>query len=372
MMEMRDHGALQRRAHHPRPIDARRLQATFELVRQQSSDTPGGYAALGLADRSGPLSGAAFLSGGLLDGPRRSAIASITKPITATAIMQLVQDGAVDLDEPIATYVPGFSPQWPIGVRHPALATVRHVLSHTSGLSDIPDAMLRELAPTSEAMVRALGAQRLRFDPGSAFGYASDSYFLLSAVIERVSGLRYTQFISRHIVQPLGMDATTFDPREPGPPGLAPEGSFGPAEMSPHEVLALAAGLAMPGGGLWSTPDDMLRFGMAMLSGGRLEHAQLLDASLVGRMVASHAGEITDHGTGQPVQYGLGWGRPGLEPGSRASASAFGHTGATGSALVVDPANDLVIVYLRNWWDVSMAATTEAINAVYATIRPSG
>ncbi len=369
MMKMRDHGALQRRARHPRPIDAPRLRATFELVRQQSASTPGGYAALGVADRAGPLASAAFLSGALLGGPRRSAIASLTKPITATAIMRLVQAGAVDLDEPIATYVPDFSPQPPIGVRQPALATVRHVLSHTSGLSDIPDATLRDLAPTPEAMVRALGAQRLRFEPGSAFGYASDSYFLLSAVIERVSGLRYTQFISGHILRPLGMDATTFDPRGPGPRALAPEGSFGPADMSPHEVLVLAAGLAMPGGGLWSIPDDMLRFGMAMLSGGRLENAQVLDASLVGRMVASDSGEITDHVTGEPVRYGLGWGRPGFEAGSLASASAFGHTGATGSALVIDPANDVVIVYLRNWWGVSMTETTDAINAVYSTLR---
>jgi CubicO group peptidase (beta-lactamase class C family) len=77
---------------------------------------------------------------------------------------------------------------------------------------------------------------------------------------------------------------------------------------------------------------------------------------------------ILEFGTGRAPGYALGWGRPGLGRGSPASPSSFGHNGASGSTLIVDPAVDLVIVYLRNDWGATMTATEEAVQAVYAAL----
>ncbi|HEX2843794.1 MAG TPA: serine hydrolase domain-containing protein [Candidatus Limnocylindria bacterium] len=290
----------------------------------------------------------------------------MTKPVTATAVMQLVETGLVDVDEPISTYVPEFDPLPPGGQAHAGPVTVRHVLSHTSGLSDLPDLELRRLHATQKAMLDAVSRQRLRFEPGTAYAYASDPWNLLSAIIERVSGTPFPAYLRNRVLGPLRMNATSFDSRDPGPEPLPPQGSFVLDDLAPDQLVTMMAGLAMPGGGLWSTPEDVANFGRAMLLGGEIGGAQVLTPLSLERMIRLETGGLREFGTGEPVHYGLGWSLPGLAGGSPASQSAFGHGGATGSALLVDPAHDLVIVYLRNWWGVSSDATDEAVAAVYA------
>lgn len=107
-----------------------------------------------------------------------------------------------------------------------------------------------------------------------------------------------------------------------------------------------------------------------MLHRGELGGARILDARSVDEMVRVQTTGLRNLDTGEPAFYGLGWGRPGLEHGPPESESAFGHAGATGSALVVDPEHQLVIVYLRNAWGVSSDATSEAIDAVYSAVVP--
>ena len=339
-----------------------------EVVRRHSVETPGGYAALAVARGEALVTSAAFLRGERLTSPRRSLIASLTKPITATAVMQLVETGEVELDEPISTYVPGFDPLPPSSRTDVGPVTVRHILSHTSGLSDLPDLELRRRHPTPRAMLDAVSRQRLRFAPGTAYAYASEPWYLLSAVIERVSGTPYPAYLREQILGPLRMDATSFDPREPGPEPLPPQGSFVLDSLTPDQLVDMMAGLAMPGGGLWSTLEDVARFGRAMLLGGEIRGARLLRPHSLERMMRLETSDLRDFGTGEPVHYGIGWSLAGLAGSSPASDSAFGHGGATGSALLVDPAYDLVIVYLRNWWGVSSEATDEAVAAVYATL----
>ena len=340
------------------------LDRVLDVVQRQSVDLPGGYAAIAVGRADGPLASAAFLRGEPIDPPPRSPVASLTKPITATAIMQLVEAGAVDLDAPIASYVPEFRPEPPAGERSVAPVTIRHMLSHTSGMSDLPDELLVTLPPTPAAMLDAMCAQRLTFAPGSAFQYASEPWYLLSAIVERVASVPYPSFIRDRILAPLGMRLTTFDPRDAGADHLMPAGHFPSADLGADDVLGLMAGLTMPGGSLWSTPGDILRFGRAMLLGGALDGARILERRALGAMTEPQAAGVTDFGSGEPVHYGLGWG---LRP-AGASASAFAHSGATGSMLIVDPEADLVVVHLRNWWGVAMDATTETVEAVYASL----
>lgn len=236
-----------------------RLGRLEEVVRRQSVETPGGYAAIALARRDGLLASASFLSGERLEAPRRSSVASITKPITASAVRQLVETGDV-------------------------------------------------------------------------------------------------------------MEATGFDPRDPGPDPLPPKGTFPIEDLTPDELVALGAALTLPGGGLWSTPEDVATFGRALLLSGGVGDARILGPASIARMTRPETHDVRMFETGETVHSGLGLGLPGLSEDSPASRSAFGHTGATGSALLVDPGNDLVVGYLRNWWGVSMAATDEAIAAVYTEL----
>lgn len=106
-----------------------------------------------------------------------------------------------------------------------------------------------------------------------------------------------------------------------------------------------------------------------MLGGGALDGTRVLGRPFVELMTREHTGDVLEAGTPpRSPHYGLGWALPGQGPGSPASTRAFGHTGATGSQLIVDPAWDLVVVYLRNEWDADMVQTDEAIQAVYAAL----
>ncbi|HJP71511.1 MAG TPA: serine hydrolase domain-containing protein [Candidatus Limnocylindria bacterium] len=337
----------------------------FVLASEQSTRTPGRYVGIAVAVGSS-IRSASFADGRELEAQPRSSVASITKPITATAVMQLAEAGALDLDAPIETYIPEFRPRLRTGRAPATPVTIARLLSHTGGLVDLPDEELFQLPPTPEAMLRAVCNSRLAYEPGTEFRYASEPWYLLSATVARVSGQPFAEFVRDGILRPLGMSSTGFDPTTPGPQTLPSLGAFGGPDATPDERIRLFASLIMPGGGLWSTPDDVLRFGRAFLGGGELDGERILGAEAVRTMTASHTDGIREGGSGEPVRYGLGWG---LQLGSGSSDRAFGHTGATGSVLVVDPAYDLVAVYLRNWWGVSSDDTNEMLDAIYEAIN---
>jgi CubicO group peptidase (beta-lactamase class C family) len=349
----------------PSGLDADLLERAFDLVARQVDDGRAAYASLAVGRADGLVRSAAYAAGGPVTTPRRSSIASITKPVTATAILQLVEAGSLVLGEPLSTYLPEFRPGPPAGAgRAPEPITTWHVLSHTAGLADGPDGFFLA-ASTKAAILDRLCRGPLRFLPGTAYAYTSDSYFLLAELIERLSGSTYPDALRDRIFGPLEMAATTFDPVDPGPEAVPLEG---PPGLPRDEVLARVISLALPGGGLWSTADDLVRFGRAMLLGGTLDGARVLGRPFVELMTRHQTDGILEFGTGRAPGYALGWGRPGLGRGSPASPSSFGHNGASGSTLVVDPAEDLVIVYLRNDWGATMTATDEAVQAVYAAL----
>ncbi|HET7645156.1 MAG TPA: serine hydrolase domain-containing protein [Candidatus Limnocylindria bacterium] len=340
----------------------RSLADALALAREQSRTTPGRYVALGVATRSTVLGAGAFLDGEALADVPRSSIASLTKPVTAAAVMQLAESGAVDLDAPIRSVIGELDAEPTLDA---ARITARHILSHTSGLHDVSDAELRDLPPTPGAMLAAVCRQRLRFTPGTAFQYASEPWFLLSALIERASGRRYPVFLSERLFEPLGMTATSFDPTDAHHRSLPPQGSFALPGLSSQEIAARLRSLEMPGGGLWSTPHDLLRFARAMLRDGELDGARVLEPESLAAMTELHTDGLTDAGSGAPVAYGLGWG---LRPGFGASDRAFAHAGATGCLLVVDPVRDLAVVYLRNWWGAPMDDAVDAMEAIFSAL----
>lgn len=351
------------------PLDPDRLNAAFEQVaRQSAAAASSSYAALAVARSDGLVRAEAWSAGRRLDQAPRSTIASITKPITATAVLQMVEAGRLSLTEAITNHLPEVRPPAPKEAKPTEPLTAWHLLTHTAGMSDIPQETFLTRPPTRATSVDRLAEMPLRFAPGSAYAYTTDSYQLLAAIVERLAGQPWSAYLRERIFDPLGMTATTYDPSDPGPPGLPIEGLFGPAGIPRDLLRAAFISLEMPGGGLWSTAEDLARFGRAMLNGGTLDGVRILGRPFVDLMTRHHTDGLLELGTGRKPFYALGWDRPGLSRGSPASPSAFGHSGATGSVLVVDPENDVVVVHLRNDWGIDPAGTQQAVQAVYGAL----
>ena len=289
------------------------------------------------------------------------AIASITKPIVATAVMRLVEHGRLLLDVPVATYLPEF------GVYGKERVTAWHLLTHTSGLEE--DRWWQELreqrAPPS-AYLDAACRSYLHFEPGTRCEYCSLSFTVLGELIARLGGQPCPDFLRQHILAPLGMHDTAFQPADRE--RAVPVHDFGGQEHTDY-----FSSLAAPGGGLWSTAADLLAFGQTFLRGGRHGGYHLLGPAALETMTRNHTqgmSELVD-GRTQPFNYGLGWGKLGQDGRVIGSQRSYGHAGASGTLLWIDPDWDLVFVFLSNRWGVELDTPRRALNAVYGALTPS-
>lgn len=353
--------------------DPAALDAAFAVVARQVADGTAPFAVLAIADREGPVRVEAF------PGPEAPGVepgsvcllASITKPIVATGVMQLVAAGELGLTDPIDRFIPGFA-----AAGKPTV-TIWHLLTHTSGIPDFDVAHLLRSGIGRAELVRLAATAWPAFPPGSRYEYVSSTFDLLAAVIERVTGERHAAYLRRGVLAPLGMVDTTYDPWDLGgrvaplfiapPPGST--SSWLADDRTGAERRAFTA-LELAGGGLFSTASDLVRFGRAMLRGGELDGTQVLAPAFVELMTHEQTiGGIGD--AADPIladHYGLGWGKPDPRT-SPASRFAFGHGGVTGTSLWIDPAHDLVVVYLTGVFGYPARPREMALQAVYAAVR---
>lgn len=218
-------------------------------------------------------------------------IASITKQVTAAAILLLHDRGQLDVTDNITTFLPEFPTQ---GER----ITIAHLLSHTSGIfsfTDIPGYWRGDLIRTERSvdeMIDLFANQPLRFTPGSEFSYSNSGYTLLGAIIERVSGKPYAEFLRTEIFGPLGMTDTQY-----GGQHVVPRRASGYEfhEDRYFNALPISMSHAYAAGALLSTVDDLARWNAALF-GGRL----LSDESL---RAMTTAAELAD---GTTTEYGYG------------------------------------------------------------------
>ena len=341
-------------------IDEKRLQRAFDVARRNVEGGEVPSAVLAVANRQGLVRCEAFSGQDAAATDSIYLLASISKPITATALMQLVEDGLLVLSEPLTRYIPEFAQPG-----KPAV-TAYHLLTHTSGMEENAywQALGASLAP-ADAYVRAACSAGLHFHPGSRYEYCTLSFFLLAELVTRLSGMPYVEYLRQRVLEPAGMADTSFDPGS-GNPRAMPVHSF-----LPDETLALWKSLAVPGGGLWSTAADLVAFGRAFLNGGRSDHgAQLLAPATTELMTRDHVAGLVEMVEGQPrpAHYGLGWGKGTLRSHIPGSARVFEHSGASGTMLWVDPEWDLVYVFLTNRWEAGDQARLGALQAVYSAL----
>lgn len=231
------------------------------------------------------------------------AIASMTKPVTSVAVMQLVEAGKVKLDEPASTYVAELGKVQVMEggkLRAPKTAvTVRQLLTHTAGYGY--EFMNRELyEAVGKGTVKSLLAggdaflqAPLLFDPGTRWEYGINTDWL-GRLVERVSGERLDAYFEKNIFAPLGMKDSFFRVPEEKKGRVAAlyqrkeDGTLAPAQQANLNSPTFLSG----GGGLYSTAADYLRFARALLGGGALEQGRILKAETVAEMGRNQIGEL--------------------------------------------------------------------------------
>lgn len=267
-------------------------------------------------------------------------VASISKPVTAMAVMRLVDQGRISLDDPAQKYLPEFKGDGRERI------TVRNLLSHTSGLPDmLPDNidLRRRQAPLEEFVSGALRTP-LMFPPGTRVSYQSMGILLASEIVERVSGMPLDRFLQREVFGPLKMRHSSMgigkrkieDTVQCDLPARG-ELRMQDSDASWNWNSTYWRNLGVPWGGMHTTVGDINRLLQAMLDKGR----PILRPALAESM-------ITNQNTQLDKPWGLGWavGENALYDG--ASAKVFGHSGATGTLCWADPDRKLAFVLFTN------------------------
>ncbi|MBI5769822.1 MAG: beta-lactamase family protein [Verrucomicrobia bacterium] len=303
-------------------------------------------------------------------------IASMTKPVVAVAIMMLVEDGRLRLTDPVSRYLPEFK-KLTVAVRTPAAEgagasagpiafstvaaareiTVRDLLTHTSGLGSglIPAQELakapRKPDETLAAYTARLPALPLEFQPGTRWSYSPGAGFdVLGRVIEIVSGGTLAQFFQGRIFQPLGMKDTFFGPATAivrvAPIYEKKDGKLARQPVTDPRFLP-GNGYYSGGGGLTSTTEDYLRFGLMLAAGGEGNGHRLLAPASVELLRAAH---IPDTLPGRTPGTGYGLGVRTITDrgaaGTMLSTGSYGWGGAFGTHFWVDPKTQTVAVLM--------------------------
>jgi uncharacterized protein YbbC (DUF1343 family) len=267
-------------------------------------------------------------------------LASLTKPIaTATAVMQLVERGKINLDAPVARYWPTF------GANGKNAIHVRDLLKHSSGLSaGLKVASIR--SGYGEAL-KQIVAQKLIARPGKVFLYSDIDFIVLGELVARVSGLPLDRYCARWIFDRLAMKDTGFKPGVAERPRIAPttylNGKLLQGEV--NDPVAYEMGGISGHAGLFSTVDDLAVFAQMLLNGGSLHGAEILKGTSIETMTAR---QQTKNGSGW---WGLGWEiAPSFNsgPDELIPPNSFGHTGYTGTAMWVDPVSKSYLIILTN------------------------
>jgi CubicO group peptidase (beta-lactamase class C family) len=269
-------------------------------------------------------------------------IASQSKPITAVALMMLVDEGKVNLDDPVEKYLPEFKAVALADGKKPKHAiTVREILSHTSGLEpkSAKETPTLDTLPLRDACA-SYAVTPLLFEPGTQYKYSNAGINTAGRIVEVVSGMPYEKFLDERLFIPLGMKDTTFWPNAEQVKRLAKSYRAGKKKTGLEEttIAQLRYPLddrsnryPMPAGGLFSTASDVGRFCQMMLGGGVYKGKRYLSEAAVKEMTKRQTPKTLKE------SYGLGWSVKG---------DGFGHGGAYKTNMNIDTKRGLITVFM--------------------------
>jgi CubicO group peptidase (beta-lactamase class C family) len=301
-------------------------------------------------------------------------LASVTKPIVATAVLQLVDEGRLDLHRPIGETLPAFR-----GGRRDRV-TPWHVLTHTSGVPDLDLERIRRGRPSYQALLGRVLASEPTFEPGTRYAYASDGFYLLAELLRVHTGMGFQDALRARVLVPLAMDDTRFDVRSELGRVVDVHGIIRADPITRRLVTRFLAAAALPGGGLFGTAEDLLRFGRALLPREITPPGspRILSTGAIELMTREQTMgilETLDDGTQREPHYALGWHKPRPGPDGVVTLAgvpiptdtgAFTHGGIAGTRLWVDPGHGLVVVVLSNRWGLDQECMARILAEVYA------
>ena len=265
-------------------------------------------------------------------------LASLTKPIaTATSVMKLVEQGKIELDRAVADYLPEF------GRHGKDEITVRDLLLHVGGL--IPDNALSDYDGSVDQSWERICALHPRSPRGAKFSYTDVGFIVLGKLVEKQSGLPLDQFARQNLFVPLGMSDTMYNPGkeliERTSPTEMRDGKWIKGQV--HDPRAYRLKGVAGHAGLFSSAQDLVRFGQMILGEGTAHGEIILRPATVEQMIKPHQ---VPRGT-----RALGWDHQSpysRNRGKSLSVSAIGHGGFTGTVIWIDPKKDIVFVLLSS------------------------
>ena len=304
-------------------------------------------------------------SGAGIDGDTHFNIASVSKQFTAVAVLQLVQDGKVSLDDPVSKFFPEFeSDIW-------KEIQIKHLLSHSSGVPDERGYLTREEKINGDEALATEYLKKLdhrNFAPGTAYEYINPTFVLLGQLVERVSGEEFTQYVQKHLFIPAGMDRTYYFDRNNERPDAAHGYEYADVEDMPEERTAgeQAQGpknwyeydfgeetffATRPDGGIYTTTHEFVKWEKALRNG------TVLNKELLQQAMSPHT-KVTgspwsDYQNRENTWYGYGWF---VEPALEGAPLRIYHTGDNGGFKIMAaryPEQDLLILVFANRadWD---------------------
>ncbi len=333
-------------AQNPGQIDATALDPIGALTQReiQLGRIPGAVVLVGNPEEI--LYRKAFGLSALKPEPRpmtvdtRFDLASLTKVVaTTTAILQLMDQQKLRLDDPVAKYWPEF------GENHKESITIRQLLTHYSGLR--ADLDLTRAWWGYPAALSLIAAEKPLVPPGSQYLYSDINFEILGELVRRISGMPLDVYCARYIFQPLGMKNTGFTPPLTSRPNIAPteylNGRLHWGEV--HDPTAYRMGGVSGHAGLFSTADDLAIFARMLLDGGSAKGVRILNRRTVTQMTTPQSPP------GMTELRGLGWALAAPFATNREQLlplGAYGHLGYTGTLLRIDPVTRTFLIVLSN------------------------
>ena len=287
-------------------------------------------------------------------------IASMTKPITGTAILMLQDEGKLNVADPVAKYLPGFAQlRTPSG--KPANLTLTQILTHTSGLGEASGPDERQ-ARTLADLVPLWLAAPMQYEPGAKWQYTQSGINAAARIVEVVSGMTFDAFLQKRLFDPLGMKNTTFYPtagqRARLVTAYAKNKDTGLLEsVPPRADFGLRENPPKGNGGLFSTAHDYARFCQMLLNRGTFAGHHYLSPAAMAFLTTPQTGELPT-GFFQNETYGkrganYGWGigtcvlrTPHDGVAAVLSPGSYGHGGAWGTQAWIDPAKGVAYVLM--------------------------
>jgi len=281
-------------------------------------------------------------------------IASMTKPITALAVMQLVEAGKLDVNDPVEMHLPEFKGQMlvdsreggKVALKKPSRPiTVKDLLTHTSGLPQYPAGMAEVYQKrnwTLHETTIAISQAPLMFEPGTKWSYCNSGIDTLGRIVEVLSGQSYADYLAAKIFKPLGMTDTTPYPtsEQLERTAMTYGKKDGKLVATPGGVLDYARGAKhpVPAGGLFSTADDLAKLYRCLLNGGTVDGRQIIKSETLAEMTRNQTGDIKA-GFIEGSVWGYGFGLVSESKGAteNLSVGSFGHGGAYGTQGWIDP-----------------------------------